>query len=86
MAWRDTALPTKIMGVDGRALFPFAVWAFHWSWPTFYISLGGVFVFAVMQFFNVSLLTIVKGAPRLFTENKRSPVPLFRYFRRFYRD
>jgi hypothetical protein len=86
MAWRDTALQTKVLGMDGQALFPFVIWLFHWSWTTFYISLAGMGVFAIMMFFKISLLAVIKAIPRLITSNKRIPVQILRYSRRNYRN
>lgn len=32
--WRDTALTPKIFILDARAVFPLALWLFHWAWWT----------------------------------------------------
>ena len=29
--WRDTALTPKIFILDARAVFPLALWLFHWA-------------------------------------------------------
>ena len=46
--WRDTGLTPKIFILDARAIFPLALWLFHWSWWTAAIAcLGIVAVFFV---------------------------------------
>ena len=32
--WRDTALTPKIFILDARAVFPLALWLFHWAYWT----------------------------------------------------
>ena len=32
--WRDTALTPKIFILDARAVFPIALWLFHWAYWT----------------------------------------------------
>ena len=34
LLWRDTALTPKIFILDARAVFPIALWLFHWAWWT----------------------------------------------------
>ena len=38
--WRDTALTPKIFILDARAVFPLALWLFHWAWWTAAIALS----------------------------------------------
>ena len=38
--WRDTALTPKIFILDARAVFPLALWLFHWAWWTAGRSVG----------------------------------------------
>lgn len=47
--WRDTALPPKIFVLDARAIFPLALWIFHWAWWTFYVALGAIVLLFLVQ-------------------------------------
>ena len=40
--WRDTGLTPKIFILDARAIFPVAIWLFHWTWWTGAIAGAGV--------------------------------------------
>jgi intracellular multiplication protein IcmT len=45
--WRDTAIPPKIFILDARAVFPLALWLFHWAWWTFglaVVCMGGLYL------------------------------------------
>jgi len=43
--WRNTALPVRIVFLDGRACLPLLVFVVYWSWATFYIAIGGMAFF-----------------------------------------
>lgn len=36
--WRDTGLSPKLFILDARAVFPIALWLFHWAWWTAIIA------------------------------------------------
>ena len=40
--WRDTALTPKIFMLDARAVFPLALWLFHWAWWTAGLALAAI--------------------------------------------
>ncbi len=40
--WRDTALTPKIFILDARAVFPIALWLFHWAWWTAGIAIAAI--------------------------------------------
>jgi ABC-type Fe3+-siderophore transport system permease subunit len=43
--WRNTALSPKVLGIDAAALPFFAIFALHWSWSTFWISVVAAVAF-----------------------------------------
>jgi intracellular multiplication protein IcmT len=47
--WRDTGIPPKIGTLDARAIFPLALWAFHWAWWTAAIALAAVIALYLVQ-------------------------------------
>lgn len=86
MAWRDTALSTKILGVDGRAVIPMFIWAMNWSWTTFYISATFVAIFVIMQKMDMSMISLFRTFKRSMFGPVRRPVSRSRYIRRVTRD
>lgn len=47
--WRDTGLTPKLFILDARALFPLALWLFHWAWWTAGIAAGAILVLYLVQ-------------------------------------
>lgn len=47
--WRDTGLAPKLFIVDARAIYPLALWLFHWSWWTAGIAFLGIIVLYLVQ-------------------------------------
>ncbi len=49
LLWRDTGLSPKIFIMDARAIFPLALWLFHWAWWTFTIAVVGIVLLYMVQ-------------------------------------
>ena len=47
--WRDTALTPKIFILDARAVFPLALWLFHWAWWTAGLALAAIVALYLVQ-------------------------------------
>jgi intracellular multiplication protein IcmT len=47
--WRDTGIPPKIGPLDARAVFPLALWFFHWAYWTMAIALTAVVALYLVQ-------------------------------------
>ena len=47
--WRDTALAPKIFILDARAIFPIALWLFHWAWWTAGIAVTCIVILFLVQ-------------------------------------
>lgn len=47
--WRDTALTPKIFILDARAVFPLALWLFHWAWWTACVAMVGIVILYLVQ-------------------------------------
>ena len=47
--WRDTALTPKIIILDARAVFPLALWLFHWAWWTTALAFAAILVLYLVQ-------------------------------------
>jgi len=47
--WRDTAIPPKIFILDARAIFPLALWLFHWAYWTAAIAAAGMLILYLVQ-------------------------------------
>lgn len=47
--WRDTGLTPKILILDARAVFPLALWLFHWAWWTAGIACVAMLILFLVQ-------------------------------------
>ena len=47
--WRDTGLTPKILFLDARAIFPLALWLFHWAWWTAGIATAVILLLYLVQ-------------------------------------
>ena len=48
--WRDTALTPKIFILDARAVFPIALWLFHWAgWTACVAGIAIVILYLVQR-------------------------------------
>ena len=47
--WRDTGLTPKILILDARAVFPLALWLFHWAWWTAALAFVAMLVLFLVQ-------------------------------------
>ncbi|MCR5258294.1 MAG: IcmT/TraK family protein [Desulfovibrio sp.] len=54
LLWRDTARPVRIGFLDARAASGFGVFLLHMSWPTFWLSLLVLALFALIDRFGVT--------------------------------
>ncbi len=60
--WRYTAEIPKVFGLlDARAMLPFVLMAFHLRLWTFYVSLTGTAIFAVLGLFRITPIQGVKA-------------------------
>jgi intracellular multiplication protein IcmT len=53
--WRATALPVKVLFLDGRACLPLLVFVVYWSWPTFWIAVSGIAFFSVVSWAGLTV-------------------------------
>lgn len=47
--WRDTGIAPKIGPIDARAVFPLALWLFHWCTETAVLAIAGIVILFVVQ-------------------------------------
>ena len=52
--WRDTARPVRFLALDARVLTGLAAWMLHMCWGTFWLSVGIMVVFAILERFGVT--------------------------------
>ena len=60
MSWSDTAATPKLLGIDASALPFFAIFALHWSWATFWISVVATVTFTIINAFGYSPRTCMR--------------------------
>ena len=59
--WRDTGIAPKIFILDARAIFPLALWLFHWSYWTAAIAAVGVLILYMVQRTGMSPLACCRA-------------------------
>ena len=59
--WRDTGIAPKIFILDARAIFPLALWLFHWSYWTAAIAAVGVMILYMVQRTGMSPLACCRA-------------------------
>lgn len=59
--WRDTGIAPKIFILDARAIFPLALWLFHWSYWTAAIAGVGVLILYMVQRTGMSPLACCRA-------------------------
>ncbi len=76
--WRNTALPTRILFLDGRACLPLLVFVVYWSWATFYIAIMGMTFFVVVRWAGLTVPSVLRLARRLLVGAERTAVPVWK--------
>lgn len=69
--WRDTALPPKIGPLDARAIFPLALWMFHWAWWTFGIAVVCIIILIMIQRTGMSPMGCLRALRLMFVGKTR---------------
>lgn len=69
--WRDTARPLRFFIFDARALGGMTVWALHMSMLTFYLALGCVGIFSVLEFCGVTPVCAMRHVKNFWAGNMR---------------
>jgi intracellular multiplication protein IcmT len=59
--WRDTGIAPKIFILDARAVFPLALWLFHWAWWTFVMALGCIALLYLVQRTGMSPMACLRA-------------------------
>lgn len=69
--WRDTGLAPKIFILDARAIFPLALWIFHWAYWTAGIAAAGVILLYLVQRTGMSPLACFRAIRVAFIGRRR---------------
>ncbi|WP_291447907.1 IcmT/TraK family protein [Desulfovibrio sp.] len=59
--WRDTGIAPKIFILDARAIFPLALWLFHWAYWTAGIAVAGMLILYLVQRTGMSPLSCFRA-------------------------
>ncbi len=59
--WRDTGIAPKIFILDARAIFPLALWLFHWAYWTAGIAVAGMLILYLVQRTGMSPLACCRA-------------------------
>ena len=69
--WRDTGIPPKIFMLDARAIFPLALWLFHWAYWTAGVAITGVVILYIVQRSGMSPMACLRGLRVAFMGKRR---------------
>ena len=69
--WRDTGIAPKIFILDARAIFPLALWIFHWAYWTAAIAAAGVILLYLVQRTGMSPLACFRAIRMAFIGRRR---------------
>lgn len=69
--WRDTGIAPKIFILDARAIFPLALWLFHWAWWTAAIAAGGMLILYLVQRTGMSPLACCRALRAAYLGRRR---------------
>jgi intracellular multiplication protein IcmT len=69
--WRDTGIAPKIFILDARAVFPLALWLFHWAWWTAALALASMVVLYLVQRTGMSPMACLRALRVAFLGKRR---------------
>ena len=69
--WRDTALTPKIFILDARAVFPIALWLFHWAWWTACVAGIAIVILYLVQRTGMTRLACARALRVAFMGRRR---------------
>ena len=69
--WRDTALTPKIFILDARAVFPIALWLFHWAWWTACVAGIAIVILYLVQRTGMTPLACARALRVAFMGRRR---------------
>ena len=69
--WRDTALTPKIFILDARAVFPVALWLFHWAYWTACVAGIAIVILYLVQRTGMTPLACVRALRVAFMGRRR---------------
>lgn len=76
--WRNTALPTRVLFVDGRVCLPLLIFVVYWSWTTLFIAIGGMTFFIVVSFAGLTVSSVLRLVRRMFVGPLRAATPVWK--------
>ena len=75
LLWRDTALTPKIFILDARAVFPLALWLFHWAYWTACVAVIGIVALYLVQRTGMTPLACARALRVAFMGKRRETKP-----------
>lgn len=73
--WRDTGRRVGFFGLDAWCCLPLAMWALHWRWWTFYLAIGGVAFFGLLQKLGMNVPAFVRWVRSIIAGTDRTGTP-----------
>ena len=69
--WRDTGIAPKIFILDARAIFPLALWLFHWAYWTACVAGIAIVILYLVQRTGMTPLACVRALRVAFMGRRR---------------
>jgi len=73
--WRDSARPVKFFIWDGRAAFPVVILLVHISWWTFFLTIGLIIFFSILNRFGFTPIVFFRWLRNLIAGPRKIAVP-----------
>ncbi len=73
--WRATALPVRVLFLDGRVCLPLLVFVVYWSWATFWVAMSGMAFFSVVSWAGLTVPAVLRIVRRWLVGPVRKAVP-----------
>lgn len=76
--WRDSARPARFFLVDARAALPLVLWLLHIRWWTFFIAIGAMFFFGLVERYGFTVPTFIRTIRTILAGPHKTASPWWR--------
>lgn len=76
--WRNTMLPVRVYVADARVLIPVLVVLVHIRLWTLYVAMGGIVVFAVLEWLGLTFPAAMRTVRRWIVGSRRPAIPAWK--------
>ncbi len=77
--WRDSARSARFFFIDYRAAFPFLLFLMHIRWWTFFIALGAMLFFWILERYGFTVPVFLRLARSWLAGKRKLAIPWWKY-------